>query len=123
MDLEYVNDCTSFWSPNAKWCATKTFENKSRFPQEFGYCCPECKGQSPSKERPENLATLSSSNLWETRIFYLEAYLAGHCHTYTPNETYYAGGYGNLYAYGLAEFQDAISMGWKIYIHSKQVKY
>ena len=119
--LEYVNECTLFWSPNAKWCATKTYANNSRYPNEWGYCSSQCKGQFPSKERPEHLAVPSSDNLWETRIFNLGSYLAGHCHTYTPNETHYVGGYGHLYAYGLKDFRDVVSIGWKIYVHSQQV--
>ena len=119
--IEYSYSCSSEWSPNEPWCGTQTYLNNSRFVYAWGYCKPECNGQYPHKRRPENLAAPAFKNLWETRIFSLNSFLPGHCHTYTANELFKKGSDGRLSVYGVLNAKDSNHRGWKIYIHSKQV--
>ena len=122
-EIEYSYSCSSWLSPNKPWCGTQTYLNNSKFVYAWGYCKPECNGQYPHKRRPENLAAPAFKNLWKTRMFNLNSFLAGHCHTYTANEFFNEGSDGRLAVYGVFNAEDNKYRGWKIYIHSKQASH
>ena len=105
------------------WCAVHIYENYSYVPNSWGYVNHDCKGQVPDNSRPEYLAGPAYESLWKSRVFYVEPYLLGYCHTYTPNETFVYGKRGHFYA-----FLDAVKYSttfdfksYHIYIHSAQV--
>ena len=110
-------------NPNTPWCTVHTYENYSSIPQQWGYVNEDCKGQVPDKSRPEHLAAPGYESFWKTRIFYIEPYLPGYCHTYTPNETHVYGKEGHLYAFldGVKKTSSYDFRGYYIYIHSNQV--
>ena len=88
----------------------------------YGYCRPECIGQTPSKSRPEHLTRPGFDQLWSSRIFHLHTWKAGLCHTYTPNETYFAESKGQLYAL-LGNGKERRLAGYEIYLHPEKVTY
>ena len=105
------------------WCPIHTFANDSRIPIEYGYCNKKCNGQIPERSRPEHLGRSFYDNLWTTNLFSIHAWKAGVCHTYTPNETFYPGSEGHLYALigdGMEKPRGSLS-GYEIYLHDTKV--
>ena len=103
------------------WCAARTYANHSQIPGDYGYCSPSCKGELPSRDRPEYLAGPGFYNLWETRMFDLRTWESGLCHTYTPNDTFQPGSLGHLYAFLGDKDDDNNLHHFEIYLHSSQV--
>ena len=124
---EPLHNCTLLGDEKL-WCAVRTFANGSYIPWEYGYCSPSCKGELPSRDRPEYLAGPGFNNLWETRMFDTRTWgQAGLCHTYTPNETFQPGSLGHLYGLLIdnEEFKNLKQIKnlehIEIYLHSSQV--
>ena len=103
------------------WCAVRTFSNSSYIPGNFGYCSPSCKGELPSRDRPEYLAGPGFNNLWKSRMFDIRTWEAGLCHTYTPNDTFQPGSLGQLYAFLGDKDVNNNLRNIEIYLHSAQV--
>ena len=120
--ITYMYTCTNWKSAdNTTWCSTRNYLNNTRFVSQWGFCKPGCNGEYVHQARPENLARPSFHNLWQTRIFNLQSYLYGHCHTYMPNETFSSGADGRLSAYGVVSSKEYSRRGWRLFIHSNKV--
>ena len=103
------------------WCAVRIYANRSQLPAEYGYCSPSCKGEVPSRSRPEYLAGPGFNNLWESRMFDVRTWESGLCHTYTPNDTFQPGSLGHLYAFLGEKDANNDLHHFEIYLHSSQV--
>ena len=115
-------NCTILFD-SEPWCATHTFANDSLIPMHYSYCNSTCNGQIPRTSRPEHLGRPLYDNLWTTNLFSIHAWKAGLCHTYTPNETYYPGNKGHLYALigdGKEKPRQNLN-GYEIYLHDIKV--
>ena len=118
-----LNYVPSFEDTKSPWCAIRTFPNNTAIPGAWGYVREECKSQMPGPSRPENLASSSFESLWNSRLFYLEPWVIGHCHTYTSNDRHPNGKDGHFYAFlGDGLQKKTISLrGYQMYVHSAQV--
>ena len=107
------------------WCATRVFKNSSMVPSYYGYCSPDCDGSLPRSESSKNLASPLFSHLWQQRMFDLDPWKSGHCHTYTSTDHFTTGKQGNLYAFlGDGMETSRLSLrGYYIYIHSAEVMF
>ena len=84
-----------------------------------------CNGELPNQQAPEYIASSAFDSLWNRRIFHFKPWDAGHCHTYSPNETYLPNHPGHFYGFlgdntlnqSLQEF-----FGYNVYLHSSKVK-
>ena len=107
------------------WCATRVFKNSSMVPSYYGYCSPDCDGSLPRSESSKNLASPLFAHLWQQRMFDLDPWKSGHCHTYTSTDHFTTGKQGNLYAFlGDGMETSRLSLrGYYIYIHSAKVMF
>lgn len=123
-ETKLVYNCSLFHD-SEPWCSVHTYPNGSQVQGHYGYCKEDCQSQIPSKSRPEHLANPLFNKLWSTKIYNIHAWKAGLCHTYSPNETFFPGSEGQLYAF----IGDGIRVprhflhGYEIYLHSQKVIY
>ena len=119
---EVFSNCTAY-DDVRPWCATRVFKNNSMVPFYYGYCTTNCNGQLPSRRSSKNLASPLYSKLWQKRLFDMDPWKHGHCHTYTSTKHFKTGRQGNLYAYiGDGEKINRLSLqSYYIYLHSSKV--
>ena len=116
-------NCTLFDS-DKPWCATRVYKNRTIVDDAYAFCEPECHSEIPSKHQPEHIASPAFENLWRSRLFHLNQWDAGHCHTYSPNETFSIRAHGQFYALigdGLTKEKYNELGGYQIYLHSSKV--
>ena len=114
----------SLFDSDKPWCATRVYKNRTAVDAAYAICEPECHGEIPSKHQPEHIASPAFENLWRSRFFHLNQWEAGHCHTYSPNETFSVRAHGQFYALigdGLIKKKTNEFGGYQIYLHSAKV--
>ena len=81
------------------WCYTRTYLNDSGTTHQWGHCEPSCREEGIiMKKTHHNLASKHHSQLWSEHIFNLDTFSNGHCHTYDPANSSFAGRRGQFYA-------------------------
>ena len=81
------------------WCYTRTYLNDSGTTHQWGHCEPSCRNEGLlMKKTHRNLASNLHSQLWSEHIFNLDTFSNGHCHTYDPANSSFAGRRGQFYA-------------------------
>ena len=89
---------SDLWKECKKWhtdrpiCFTKTdgqyCDNSTCIPyydrNRWGYCDPNCKGESPEPLSQYNLAKSDNTDLWTSNIYDMNQWENGYCHTYDP---------------------------------------
>ena len=118
-EIKTFTNCTDM-SDSRPWCAVHVFKNKSMTPQGYAYCNTHCNGEMATRERPEYIAGSGFDTLWQNRIFNINSWGGGHCHTYNPNETYLPGRPGNFIARLGPGIQTDSLCGHNIHLHSKK---
>ena len=90
----------------------------------WAYCEETCNGELPNQKAPENIASSAFNSLWDSRIFHFKPWEAGHCHTYSPNETFLPNTPGHFYGF-LGDKALNLSVlefyGYDVYLHSSKV--
>ena len=80
------------------WCYTRKYLNDSAIMGQWGYCDPNCRGQSENNNK-YNLASQDHNDHWTEDIFSLDEGSSGHCHTYNPANDSLAGNLGQFAAF------------------------
>ena len=122
--LQVLNNCT-YTDDIKPWCAVHTYKNASIIPTHYGYCSENCNGEVPDSSRPEHLVGPAFESLWQSRFFDFQTWHSGHCHTYTPNETFLPGREGHFFAYlgDGAKTDYTWLRRFDVYIHSSKVTF
>ena len=81
-------------------------------------------GELPNQQAPEYIASSAFDSLWNRRIFNFKGRDAGHCHTYSPNETFLPNQPGHFYGFlGDNTLNQSVHefYGYHVYLHSSKV--